>query len=87
MPCFGNKSDHCCYVNGVDCKHLEENTMEGRRWVCGLRRKLGNWDDVISSKEYIKDVEPYFGIIGMNCKDWPDGTGHNSGTCAECGVK
>jgi hypothetical protein len=85
MPCLGNKDEHCCYVNGSACLYLEENTVEGRRWACGLRRTLGNWDDVITSPEYLVNVEPHFRQFGMNCKDWPDGTGANSYICVECG--
>ena len=86
MPCLGNRDDHCCWIKGTPCPHLEENTVEGRRWACGLRRKLGNWDDVITSPEYLADVAPHFEPKGMNCRDWPDGTGGNAYTCAECGV-
>ena len=86
MPCLGQLDDHCCYVNGVACKHLEENTQVERRWTCGLMRKLNNWDDVIASSEYQTDVAPYFDPKGMNCKDWPDGTSGNAGHCVECGV-
>ena len=86
MPCMGNRDDHCCWIKGVACPHLEENTVEGRRWACGLRRVLGNWDDVIVSPEYLADVAGKFSHPDMNCKDWPDGTGVNSYTCAECGV-
>jgi len=80
MRCLGNTPDHCCYLDSKPCPHLEENTVEGRRWACGLRRKLGNWDDVLESKEYKADVLPVFGPIGINCKDWPKGK-----HCGECG--
>ena len=81
MPCLGNSEDHCCYLKGVACKHLEENTVEDRRWVCGLRRKLGNWDDVIASTEYQTDVAPILEPLGINCRDYPD-VGQ---WCATCG--
>jgi len=83
MPCLGNAQDHCCYVNGQACKYLEENTVEGRRWACGLRRELGSWDAVIASDRYQQDVAPHFGE--MNCRDWPDGEGANKGRCVDCG--
>lgn len=84
MPCFGNGEDHCCYVNGVACPHLEEFTVPDRRWACGLFRRLQDWDLVIASDSYQQDVAPYFG--DMNCKDWPDGVGRNRGVCEICGV-
>lgn len=83
MPCLGNAKDHCCYVNGKPCLFLETNTVEGRKWACGLRRELGNWDDVITSDRYLVYVQPYFGE--MNCRDWPDGEGVNYGRCVDCG--
>ena len=85
MPCLGTKDDHCCYVNGKACCFLEENTVPGRRWACGLRRELGDWDLVIASDRYQQAVAPYFGE--MNCRDWPDATsGPNSFVCEHCGV-
>jgi hypothetical protein len=84
MPCLGNTEDHCCYLAGVPCKYLEENTVEGRRWACGLRREYGNWDDAIASDRYQKDIEPHFGPKGVNCKDWPEA---NKAYCGECGVQ
>lgn len=86
MPCLGNREDHCCWIAGVACPHLEENTVEGRRWACGIYRKLQDWDAVIISKEYLADVAPTFEPLGMNCRDWPDGADGNSYTCDECGV-
>jgi hypothetical protein len=86
VPCYGNKDSHCCSINGSDCPHLEENTVEGRRWVCGLRRKLGDWDKVLVSPEYLADVAGKFRHPDTNCRDWPDGTGANSANCTECGV-
>lgn len=84
MPCLGNRNDHCCYVNGKACPFLEENTVEGRRWACGLRRELGDWSLVIADPRYIEHVDPYFGE--MNCRDWPDGVGANRGNCVDCGI-
>ena len=86
MPCLGNAEDHCCYVNDVVCKYLEEKTVNGRRWACGLKRALGSWDNVIASTEYQTDVAPYFEPLGMNCKDWPDGNKGNRGFCVDCGI-
>jgi hypothetical protein len=79
MPCSGNSVDHCCYVNGERCPHSIDN-HEGRRWACGLRAQYGNWDDVLTSTEYLTDVAPAFGPLGINCKDFPDTT-----HCGLCG--
>jgi len=86
LPCAGNNKDHCCYVNGEPCPYLEENTVEGRHWACGLRRELGNWDAVLASDRYQKAVAPTFDPLGMNCRDWPDGTGGNFSACKLCGA-
>ena len=86
MPCFGNRDDHCCWVAGKPCQYLEEDTVEGRRWACGLMVELGDWEKVIASDRYKKNVAPIFEPLGMNCRDWPDGDAANSGTCVECGV-
>ena len=83
MPCLGNGADHCCYVAGSACPHLEEHTVPGRRWACGLMREHGDWDQVIADPRYLRDVAPHFGE--MNCRDWPDGTGVNAGQCEDCG--
>ena len=74
MICHGNNEYHCCTFAGIDCKYLEENTVPGRRWACGLYRKYGGWDNTFNSREYLKDVAPKFknGIGGAyNCRDWP----------------
>lgn len=83
MPCHGNAETHCCWLGGVTCVYLEEHTVEGRHWACGLRRKYGNWDDVLKSEEYLRDIDPHFSKKGINCKDWPD---FPEGTrCFDCG--
>ena len=78
--CEGNAADHCCYVGGEPCPFLEENTVEGRRWACGLYRELGNWDAVLASGGYQKHVAPTFDPIGINCRDYP-AKGVFCGTC------
>jgi len=83
MPCNGNRDDHCCYVNGNACRFLEMDTVPDRKWVCGLRRELGDWDLVIEDQRYLEHVAPVFGE--MNCRDWPDGEGVNHGVCSDCG--
>ena len=87
MPiCTGNTSDHCCYLNGTPCVYIEENTVEGRRWACGLFRELGNWDAVHADERYVTTIQPLIDMTpfaGFRCGDWPD----PSRVCATCGVK
>jgi hypothetical protein len=78
MSCSGNSKDHCCIYGGVVCKYLEIDTMPGRHWVCGLMRELGDWDLVIASPEYQKDLVPLYekyvwphSDVKYNCKTWP----------------
>ena len=52
FPCTGNSSDHCCYIAGEVCPYLEENTIPGRRWACGLLVKYGSWAAMNESPEY-----------------------------------
>jgi len=52
MICPGNGEKHCCWVGGAVCPHLEENTVEGRRWACGLLMKYGSWAEMNNSPEY-----------------------------------
>jgi len=78
MACSGNSKDHCCIFAGVVCKYLEVDTMPERHWVCGLMRELGDWDKVIASDQYQKDIIPLlekhiwpFYPVKYNCKTWP----------------
>jgi hypothetical protein len=84
MPCLGNQKDHCCYIKGKACPHLEKNTALNRKWVCGLRKKYGHWDLVLNSEEYKKDVAPHFEPQGINCRDWPDFS--KGQYCGDCGA-
>jgi hypothetical protein len=92
MPCSGNASDHCCWVKGKPCTLLIENYVDEtgyfRRWACGLRAKLGNWDDVIVHPDYLAATANAW-KDGLNCRDWPDGEGPNHGTCDDmrCRIK
>jgi len=61
--CHGNGPDHCCYIAGQVCEFLEENTVEGRRWACGLYREHGSWEKVYADPRH----EP----IPFRCGDWP----------------
>jgi hypothetical protein len=81
--CSGNEEDHCCYLKGRVCEHLEENTVSGRRWACGIRRKYNSWQETYQDLDYIKDVKPILDEIGIpDCGDWP----RPNEQCAICGV-
>lgn len=62
--CHGNRPDHCCWLQGRVCPHLEEFTMPGRRWVCGLLRELGTWDAVLADVRHVALGSP-------PCDTWP----------------
>ena len=89
--CTGNLDDHCCYLGhrGEDrfgrqsvCPFLEENTVAGRRWSCGLYNKLGSWDKVHRSRDYKQTVQPMYDEMGGgSCGDWPP----QGQVCAVCG--
>lgn len=80
--CSGNTVDHCCYVNGQPCAFLEQDTIPGRHWVCGLRRELGSWDAVHADPRYRQAVAPYFEPKQMSCGTYPE----PGRTCPECGL-
>jgi hypothetical protein len=81
VKCLGrNLDDHCCYVNNKPCKYLEENTEEGFRWSCGLRRELGSWDLVHKDPRYIDGPGRVFMSKKMDCGDWPSWE-QSCGTC------
>ena len=83
--CHGNGANHCCWFKGVECPFVEENTVPGRRWACGLLRDLGNWNKVIRSNRYKKEVQPLYDSVpelsGMNCRDWPQEYPEVMATC------
>ena len=52
IKCHGNGPDHCCYLGDQICPWLQEFTMPGRRWVCGLLVEYGTWETMNASPEY-----------------------------------
>ena len=81
--CSGNSEGHCCHVGGAVCRFLEENTVNGRRWVCGLRRDLGSWSEVHHAPDYLTHVKPKLNAASLpDCGDWP----RAGEKCHECGV-
>ena len=72
--CHGLNDSHCCWINGTVCPYLEEHTVEGRRWVCGLLRELGTWEKVYTDPRYLAtDAAVSFRVHhpGYGCGDWP----------------
>ena len=86
MPCNGNGPDHCCRIKGTDCKHLvfdhTDSTGYFRKWACALRIKHDSWDDVLADPDYPTGSW----APGVNCRDWPGGTGNNAIPCSICGA-
>jgi hypothetical protein len=84
MKCTGNGKDHCCYLGkyGV-CKYLEENTVPGRHWACGLLRENGTWEKMYKDPRY-SDVRVKLTDCGVkeNCCEWPP----VGGKCNGCGL-
>ena len=80
MFCAGLADDHCCYF-GEPCEHIEENTVPGRRWACGLYRVHGSWEAVYQAPEYqsVREKLTQFGIV-VDCGDWPP-PGERCNTC------
>jgi hypothetical protein len=58
----------CCWIEGVVCPFLRDDGINTeRRYVCTLREKYGNWNDVHNDAQYKKFVQPYW--IKLNIKD------------------
>lgn len=75
LTCHGNGLEHCCYVAGEVCPFLEEDTVPGRKWVCGLRRELGSWEAVHADPRYAP-IQSVWDEVGISsCGDWGPGTG------------
>lgn len=62
-----------------------DETGHFRKWACGLRAELGDWNKVLKDPRYIKDVKGSW-RKGINCRDWPDRKGVNADYCSKCGV-
>jgi len=57
------------------CPFLEENTEEGKRWSCQLRRENGSWAAAIRDRRY-KPIGKHFKQFGYDCESYQ---------CKECG--
>jgi hypothetical protein len=77
MFCDGGlrSGEHCCWIDGAPCRFLEEWTVSGRRWACGLMRELGSWDAVHADSGYVEFVQPTYDRLfpGYGCGDYPQG--------------
>jgi hypothetical protein len=68
--CTGNGSEHCCYVEGKVCTFLEEGTVPGRRWACGLLRECGSWEAVHADARYAP-IQAAWDKVGIeSCGAW-----------------
>lgn len=56
--------DHCCYVNGDNCPHLQINGPSGRTYACALFVELQDWDLVHNDPRYLADVKPHWDATG-----------------------
>lgn len=62
---------HCCWVDGVQCPHLQVDGPTGRKYACGLFVKHGNWDAVHTDPAYLETPKPTWERIGMvDCGHW-----------------
>lgn len=59
----GRGGDHCCYLSGVQCPHLVENTA-GRRYACALMLRYATWEKVNASPEY-RTIGEHWEAMGM----------------------
>ena len=85
MTTCSSGDGHCCWVKGKVCKYLEEDSIDGRKWSCGLRRERGNWEDVYTDQRYIENILPFWiehDIGTTRCGDWPV----PGQRCDECGI-
>lgn len=64
FTCTGDGADHCCYLDGKPCPHLEEGTVPGRRWACGLLRQTGTWAAVAADPRY-RPIGEHWQSIGQ----------------------
>jgi hypothetical protein len=82
--CTGKSKNSCCWVNGKLCPYVRddgENTE--RRWVCTLREKYGNWEEVHIDEGYIENVKPHWEATNVpDCGAYP----RKDQECGECGL-
>lgn len=71
LECHGNGEEHCCWVDGEVCRYLEVDTVPGRHWVCGVRRRYDTWEEAHQDPGYIENVHSVWERTGTaDCGDW-----------------
>lgn len=84
LYCHGSGESHCCWVEGKVCVFLEENTVPGRRWACGLRRELGDWELVHKDPRYQPIHEVWAKLGTQDCGDYRGGVQPDGSIVGEC---
>lgn len=71
-------------MRGAWCPHLEQYTVYGRRWACGLRRRAGSWAAAALMPEYqaIQEIRRGISDDMVECAGWP-GDGRECRICGE----
>lgn len=70
--CMGTIENHCCWLNGQECKYLIKNGDGSIR--CGLLVEVGSWERVYKLQRYLRNVKPVLRAVfndDTNCGDWP----------------
>ncbi len=80
--CKGDLEEHCCWINGKQCPHLEHHPDWERKWNCHLLINNGSWEAVYKTAEWQRDVKPFCDKLGVRCGDWPP----PGEVCATCGA-
>jgi hypothetical protein len=82
--CHGNVPEHCCWIEGEVCQFLEEDTVPGRHWVCGLRRELGDWALVHADPRYQPIHEVWARLGTSDCGDFRGAIQPDGSTVGQC---
>jgi hypothetical protein len=65
------KGNHCCWLDGAVCPHLQVDGPSGRHYACGLYVELGDWAAVHTDARYLADVRPHWTATGtQDCGSW-----------------
>lgn len=72
MSRCGRAAEHCCWIAGEVCPHLQRSAVPGFRWACALRAALGSWAAVHAAPAY-GAVRARLRAAGVaqDCGDWP----------------
>jgi len=76
--CGSNPKDHCCwFTDNTECPFLRTTDQRTRAetgyyWKCALRAKLGSWEEVHKSPQYLAKIKPRLEAAGEgDCGDYP----------------